>query len=89
MPTPPRRRWYQFSLRRVFLAAAGVSVTFGFFTWVVRNQVPDHFEGATMSRAVFICCCGLGTSAGVLFERTWVGFWVTVALLALHVREIL
>ena len=40
MPTPPRRRWYQFSLRTMFVVVTLACIGFGW--WVQRSAVQNY-----------------------------------------------
>jgi hypothetical protein len=73
-----RRRWYQFTLRRMFLTTAVAAMTLGYWNWFWRNYQPGYFDFGPALRAVFVCCCGFGISAGVLFDRLLIGVAVTV-----------
>jgi hypothetical protein len=69
MPTPPRRRWFQFSMRTMFVAAAIVSVSLG-VAWLADDPMAGLWTAAGfgslyegMMRTPWVA---LGTAIGAL-----------------------
>jgi hypothetical protein len=60
MDKKPKRRWYQFSLRQLLAAMAGVAVAFGLYAWMQRIA----WRGADLDK-LCLWCIGVIVVAGL------------------------
>jgi hypothetical protein len=86
MPTPPRHRWFQFSLQALLGAVALASCALVLIRW--SNHPGEYLAGATEWELWFVAkmftfpvICGLiGGAIGLLVNRPWIGALIGMAI---------
>jgi hypothetical protein len=88
METKPKRRWYQFSLRRLMLAVACFAV--GCAMWKTASGPESYYDWGFDIRSqilvMFLACFIGGAGLGVLFEKWWVAWVASVVVTLLAIR---
>jgi hypothetical protein len=77
MDDKPKRRWYQFSLRRMFLATACFAAFFGL--WVGLPQITMMGSGPLTMLNWWLLGASIGAGIGSLLGRFWIGLLIGAA----------
>lgn len=79
----PKRRWYQFSLRTMFVAVICFAVAFTAWSASLHNSL--YGRGEVRLDLAAIAGAGIGSGIGVLLGRFWRGLLIgAIALVALE-----